>query len=60
MLDGAGIVGVVVVTPWLGVYAVAVTLKLLGMRRLRIQGAILLSLTVYAVIIAAATVGLLG
>lgn len=60
VLDRAGIVGIVVVTPWVGVYSVVVTMELLGMRRARIQGAVLSSLASYALIITVAAAGILG
>ena len=49
-----------VVTPWLGVYAVTVTLELLGMSRRRILGSISASLVAYAVLITAGSAALLG
>jgi len=50
--DRFGFLGVVAVTPWLGVYAVCVTLELLGMGRRRILVSILVSLFIYKVVLA--------
>ena len=36
VLDRAGMLGVIIATPWLGVYAVTVSLEMLGMRRRRL------------------------
>ena len=60
ILDRFGMPGVMVVTPWLGVYAVTVTLELLGMSRRRILGSISASLVAYAVLITAGSAALLG
>ncbi len=48
-----GIFGLFILTPWTGVYAATVTCELLGMKRMRISGAIAASLAFYAVIVAA-------
>jgi uncharacterized membrane protein len=60
ILDRFGMPGVMVVTPWLGVYAATVTLEILGMSHSRIFISILASLVIYAVIIAAVSVAVLG
>jgi hypothetical protein len=41
------------VTPWIGVWAVAVTAQALGMRRAILMGFSIVSITVYAIGIAA-------
>ncbi len=51
-MDKYGIFGLFILTPWTGVYAATVTCELLGMRRERICGAIVVSLVFYAVMFA--------
>lgn len=51
LLDRFGLPVVVLATPWLGVYGVAVTLEMAGMSRRRIISSVLVSLVVYAVIL---------
>lgn len=55
VLDRFGIPGVVVVTPWVGVYGIIVPLEILGMSRRRILGSVLVSLVIYAPIFAVAS-----
>ncbi len=52
-MDKYGILGLFILTPWIGVYAATVTCELLGMKRMRICGAIAASLVFYAGIVAA-------
>ena len=51
-MDKYGIAGLLILTPWIGVYAATITSELLGMRRSRICTAIATSLVFYALIIA--------
>lgn len=51
-MDKYGIFGLFILTPWIGVYAATVTCELLGMKRMRICGAIAASLIFYAVMFA--------
>ena len=50
ILDRYGLIGVILVTPWLGVYATVTTLEILEMNRKRLQLAVITSLILYAVI----------
>jgi uncharacterized membrane protein len=52
-IDGYGAPFVLLVTPWIGVWAVAVTAQALGMRRAILMGFSIVSITVYAIGIAA-------
>ena len=54
ILDRYGLVGVILVAPWVGVYATVATLEIMGMNRVRLQLAIIVSLVLYAVIVACA------
>ncbi|MDP3104382.1 MAG: small multi-drug export protein [Candidatus Methanoperedens sp.] len=58
-MDKYGIFGLFILAPLTGVYAATVTCEMMGMKRVRICGAIGASLVFYAVIIAAMiTIGL--
>ncbi len=46
-----GLPGIVVVTPWLGVWAVTATLEAVGVSRVRILGAVLISLLLHAALL---------
>ena len=52
-LDRYGLAGVVVGTPWLGVYGTVIALRLLGMARRRLLMGILASLLVYTAAVTA-------
>ena len=49
ILDRYGLIGVILVTPWVGVYATVTTLELLGMDRRRLHLTVLSSLVLYAI-----------
>lgn len=51
-MDKYGIAGLFVLTPWIGVYAAAMTCGLLGMQRSKIYASIGASLLIYAAIAA--------
>ncbi len=53
-MDKYGILGLFILTPWIGVYAATITCELLSMQRSRICAAIAASLIFYAVILAIA------
>lgn len=50
-MDKYGVAGLLVLTPWTGVYAAAITCGLLGMQRIKIYASIGASLVVYAAIV---------
>lgn len=50
-MDKYGVLGLFILTPWVGVYAATITCELLGMRRSRICTAIAASLMLYAVVL---------
>lgn len=52
-VDRYGIAFVLLVTPWVGVWAVAATARALGMERATLVGFSVLSITIYAIVIAA-------
>ena len=56
-LDRWGVWGVLVVTPWAGVYVTTLTLEVAGMRRSRLLGSVTASLVIHAVIVALAWTG---
>ena len=56
-LDRWGVWGVLIVTPWAGVYVTTLTLEAAGMRRGRLLTSIAASLTVHAAIVTALSVG---
>ena len=56
-LDRWGVWGVLVVTPWAGVYVTTLTLEVAGMRRSRLLGSVAASLVIHAVIVALAWKG---
>ena len=56
-LDRWGVWGVLVVTPWAGVYVTTLTLEVAGMRRSRLLGSVAASLVIHAVIVALAWTG---
>ncbi|MFP4170835.1 MAG: small multi-drug export protein [Methanomassiliicoccales archaeon] len=47
-MDRYGVLGVIAITPWVGVYATTVTCELLGMDRYRLVASVIVSLTAYA------------
>ena len=49
VLDRHGTLGVLLLTPWVGVYTTTVTLELLGMQRRRIHATIVCSLVLYCI-----------
>jgi uncharacterized membrane protein len=51
-MEKYGVSGLLIFTPWMGVYATAITCELLGIQRSRVYAAIAASLTFYAVIAA--------
>lgn len=51
-MDKYGVLGLFILTPWIGVYAATITCELLGMRRSRICGSVAASLILYAVVVA--------
>ncbi|MBU4373777.1 MAG: small multi-drug export protein [Euryarchaeota archaeon] len=50
-MDKYGILGLFILTPWIGVYAATITCELLGVQRSRICAAVAASLMFYAVIL---------
>ena len=56
-LDRWGVWGVLVVTPWAGVYVTTLTLEVAGMRRGRLLASIAASLIVHAAVVTVASVG---
>ena len=56
-LDRWGVWGVLIVTPWAGVYVTTPTLEAAGMRRGRLLTSIAASLTVHAALVTALAVG---
>ena len=56
-LDRWGVWGVLIVTPWAGVYVTTVTLEVAGMRRGRLLASIAASLIIHAAIVTLASVG---
>lgn len=56
-LDRWGVWGVLVVTPWAGVYVTTLTLEVAGMRRGRLLASIAASLIVHAAVVTIASVG---
>ena len=56
-LDRWGVWGVLVVTPWAGVYVTTLTLEVAGMRRGRLLVSVLASLAIHAVIVTVLSVG---
>ncbi|MCZ7398445.1 MAG: small multi-drug export protein [Candidatus Methanoperedens sp.] len=51
-MEKYGVLGLLIFTPWMGVYATAITCELMGMQRFRVCAAVAASLTFYAVIAA--------
>ena len=56
-LDRWGVWGVLIVTPWAGVYVTTVTLEVAGMRRSRLLASVAASLIIHAAVATAASVG---
>ena len=56
-LDRWGVWGVLIVTPWAGVYATTLTLELAGMRRGRLLASVAASLVIHGLLITLASVG---
>ena len=56
-LDRWGVWGVLIVTPWAGVYVTTLTLEVAGMRRGRLLASIAASLIIHAAIVTLAAVG---
>ena len=56
-LDRWGVWGVLIVTPWAGVYGTTLTLEVAGMRRSRLLASIAASLIIHAAIVTVASVG---
>ena len=56
-LDRWGVWGVLVVTPWAGVYVTTLTLEVAGMRRSRLLASIAASLVIHAGLVTLAAVG---
>ena len=56
-LDRWGVWGVLIVTPWAGVYVTTLTLEVAGMRRGRLLASIAASLIIHAAIVTVASVG---
>ncbi len=51
-MDKYGVLGLFILTPWIGVYAATITCELLGMHRSRICGSVAASLIIYAFVVA--------
>ncbi|MCZ7381136.1 MAG: small multi-drug export protein [Candidatus Methanoperedens sp.] len=51
-MEKYGVLGLLIFTPWMGVYATTITCELLGIQRSRVYAAIAASLAFYAVIAA--------
>ena len=56
-LDRWGVWGVLILTPWAGVYVTTMTLEVAGMRRGRLLASVAASLIIHAAIATAASVG---
>lgn len=52
LLNRYGLLGVLVATPWVGVYTMVVALRLLGMGRVRLLAGVGVSLLLYGVVVA--------
>ena len=57
-IDRWGIWGVLLVTPWAGVYATTLTLEAIGMRRTRLLASIAASLSIHAAVCALIAAGI--
>ena len=57
VLDRWGVWGVLIVTPWAGVYVTTLTLEVAGMRRIRLLASVAASLIIHAAIVTLASVG---